>query len=109
VVHTLLDEGEYLACERTMYRVLAENAQVRERRNQLGNLTGRPAHSAQAPDWNDNSVILGGLLSTTVFPQRWPGAVQAVSRSPWLALHSRSGDGYPSRSSSGAIAAANSA
>jgi putative transposase len=31
----LLDEGRYLCSERTMYRVLAENHQVRERRNQL--------------------------------------------------------------------------
>ncbi len=31
---TLLDEGVYLASERTMYRILAEHAEVRERRNQ---------------------------------------------------------------------------
>jgi putative transposase len=35
VFATLLDEGTYLCSERTMYRVLAENAEVRERRNQL--------------------------------------------------------------------------
>lgn len=34
VAATLLDEGEYLCSERTMYRILAENASVRERRNQ---------------------------------------------------------------------------
>jgi putative transposase len=32
---TLLDEGIYLCSERTMYRVLAEAKEVRERRNQL--------------------------------------------------------------------------
>ena len=32
VYATLLDEGTYLASERTMYRVLAANAEVRERR-----------------------------------------------------------------------------
>ena len=32
---TLLDEGRYLCSERTMYRLLAENHEVRERRNQL--------------------------------------------------------------------------
>jgi putative transposase len=32
---TLLDEGRYLCSERTMYRVLAENQEVRERRDQL--------------------------------------------------------------------------
>ncbi len=32
---SLLDEGQYLCSERTMYRILEENHQVRERRNQL--------------------------------------------------------------------------
>ena len=35
VYATLLDEGRYLCSERTMYRVLAEHHEVRERRNQL--------------------------------------------------------------------------
>ncbi len=35
VVATLLDEGRYLCSERTMYRLLARNREVRERRNQL--------------------------------------------------------------------------
>jgi putative transposase len=35
VYASLLDEGRYLCSERTMYRVLAENHEVRERRNQL--------------------------------------------------------------------------
>ncbi len=35
VYATLLDEGTYLASERTMYRILAANAEVRERRDQL--------------------------------------------------------------------------
>jgi putative transposase len=35
VYAALLDEGRYLCSERTMYRVLAENAEVRERRAQL--------------------------------------------------------------------------
>ena len=32
---TLLDEGSYLCSERTMYRILASNPQVRERRDQI--------------------------------------------------------------------------
>ncbi len=32
---TLLDDGRYLCSERTMYRILAANEEVRERRNQL--------------------------------------------------------------------------
>ena len=35
VYATLLDEGRYLCSERTMYRVLAENHEMRERRAQL--------------------------------------------------------------------------
>ena len=35
VYATLLDEGTYLASQRTMYRILAANAEVRERRDQL--------------------------------------------------------------------------
>jgi putative transposase len=35
VFATLLDEGKYLCSERTMYRILVDHAQLRERRNQL--------------------------------------------------------------------------
>lgn len=35
VYATLLDEGQYLCSWRTMYRILSENDEVRERRNQL--------------------------------------------------------------------------
>lgn len=42
VYATLLDEGTYLASERTMYRILAAAAEVRERRNQLRH----PAYAA---------------------------------------------------------------
>ncbi len=35
VYATLLDEGTYLCSERTMYRLLAQHAEVRERRDQL--------------------------------------------------------------------------
>jgi putative transposase len=42
VYATLLDEGQYLCSERTMYRILAANAEVRERRDQLRH----PAYAA---------------------------------------------------------------
>ena len=32
IVADLLDEGQYLCCERTMYRILAAHGQVNERR-----------------------------------------------------------------------------
>ena len=38
---TLLDEGRYLASERTMYRLLAADGQVRDRRDQLTHPTCR--------------------------------------------------------------------
>ena len=44
VYASLLDEGRYVCSQRTMYRVLAENAEVRERRDQLRH----PAY--QAPE-----------------------------------------------------------
>ena len=47
---TLLDEGTYLASERTMYRLLAANGQVRERRDQLTHPPyARPELSPSAP------------------------------------------------------------
>jgi putative transposase len=42
VFATLLDEGQYLASERTMYRLLEANGEVRERRDQLT----QPAYAA---------------------------------------------------------------
>ena len=42
VYATLLDEGQYVCSERTMYRLLAAHAEVRERRNQLRH----PAYAA---------------------------------------------------------------
>jgi putative transposase len=51
VVHTLLDEGEYLCSERTMYRVLAERRAVRERRAQRSHPKHvRPELVATAPN-----------------------------------------------------------
>src|SRR5215217_3182063 len=35
VYATLLDEGQYLCSQRTIYRILKANAEVRERRDQL--------------------------------------------------------------------------
>ena len=67
VVATLLDEGQYLCSERTMYRILAAEQPVRERRNQLThpNYT-KPELVATAPNqtWSwDITRLLG--------PKRW--------------------------------------
>jgi putative transposase len=67
VYATLLDEGRYLCSERTMYRVLAENAEVRERRNQLRHPKYKaPELLATAPNqlWSwDITKLLG--------PRKW--------------------------------------
>ena len=67
VVATLLDEGRYLCSERTMYRILAAEQPVRERRNQLSHPHyAKPELLATAPNqvWSwDITRLLG--------PKRW--------------------------------------
>jgi len=64
---TLLDEGVYLASPRTMYRILAGNREVRERRNQLRHpLYAKPELLATGPNqvWTwDITKLLG--------PEKW--------------------------------------
>jgi putative transposase len=51
VYATLLDEGEYLCSERTMYRLLETGGEVRERRDQLTHPAyAKPELLAQAPN-----------------------------------------------------------
>lgn len=51
MVHTLLDRGTYLASVRTCYRILADNDEVKERRNQLRHpLYVRPELVATGPN-----------------------------------------------------------
>jgi putative transposase len=51
VYATLLDEGKYVCSERTMYRVLAQNKAIRERRDQLRHPAYvRPELLATAPN-----------------------------------------------------------
>ena len=63
VYATLLDEGEYLCSIRTMYRILEENQEVRERRNQLSHPTySKPELLATQPNevWSwDITKLLG--------------------------------------------------
>ena len=67
VYATLLDEGVYLCSERTMYRVLAENRAVRERRAQRSHPNHpKPEIVARAPNevWSwDITRLLG--------PEKW--------------------------------------
>jgi len=97
VYATLLDEGEYLASQRTMYRLLAANAEVRERRNQLRHPTyARPELLARAPNelWSWDITKLKGPATWTwfylyvildVFSRYVPGWMVATRESAVLA------------------------
>jgi putative transposase len=67
VYASLLDEGNYLCSERTMYRLLAEKQEVRERRNQLRhpNYPVPQAHATKPNElWSwDITKLLG--------PRKW--------------------------------------
>jgi putative transposase len=70
VVATLLDEGVYLASERTMYRILAEAGQTGERRNQLTHpRRARPELLATRPKelWSWDITKLLGPATWTYF------------------------------------------
>jgi len=70
VYATLLDEGRYLCSERTIYRVLAANAEVRERRNQLRHpCYQKPELLATAPNrvWSWDITKLLGPAKWTYF------------------------------------------
>ncbi len=67
---TLLDEGRYLCSERTMYRLLAEHGEVRERRDQLVHPAyTRPELLATRPNelWSWDITKLLGPAKWTYF------------------------------------------
>ncbi|MBA3235353.1 MAG: IS3 family transposase [Chloroflexi bacterium] len=97
VYATLLDEGTYLASERTMYRVLAANAEVRERRAQRRHPAyAAPELLASAPNelWSWDITKLKGPAKWTwfylyvildVFSRYVPGWLVATRESAALA------------------------
>jgi putative transposase len=97
VYATLLDEGTYLASERTMYRLLADAAEVRERRNQLRHPAyARPELLAVRPNelWSWDITKLKGPARWTwfylyvildVFSRYVPGWMVATAESAALA------------------------
>lgn len=67
---TLLDEGRYLASERTMYRLLADHGEVRERRDQLTHPSyTKPQLLATRPNelWSWDITKLPGPAKWTYF------------------------------------------
>ena len=97
VYATLLDEGRYLASERTMYRILAANAEVRERRDQLRHPAyAKPELLATGPNelWSWDITKLKGPATWTyyylyvlldVFSRYVPGWLVATRESAALA------------------------
>lgn len=70
IVATLLDEGTYLASERTMYRFLEAQGETRERRNQLVHPAyQRPELLAEAPNelWSWDITKLKGPVKWTYY------------------------------------------
>lgn len=70
IVATLLDEGTYLASERTFYRVLGASGEVRERRNQLTHPSyAKPELIAKAPNevWSWDISDLKGPMKGSKF------------------------------------------
>jgi putative transposase len=67
---TLLDEGTYYCSVRTMYRILSEHGEVRERRNQLRHPNYRkPELLAEAPNqvWSWDITKLRGPVKWTYY------------------------------------------
>lgn len=70
VYATLLDEGTYLCSIRTLYRILAEHSEVKERRNQLRHPNyQKPELLATAPNqlWSWDITKLYGPVKWTYF------------------------------------------
>lgn len=70
VYATLLEEDRYIASVRTMYRVLAENAEVRDRRNQLRHPNHKPPELlATGPNqvWSWDITKLQGPVKWSYF------------------------------------------
>ena len=94
---TLLDEGTYLASERTMYRILEAHAEVRERRAQARHPAyAAPELLAEAPDelWSWDITKLKGprrgiwfhlYVLLDVFSRYVPGWLVATRESAALA------------------------
>lgn len=70
IVASLLDEGRYLCSIRTMYRILSDNGEVRERRNQLNHPAYRkPELLGTEPNqvWSWDTTKLLGPVKWTYF------------------------------------------
>jgi putative transposase len=67
IYHILLDEGVYHCSERTIYRILAENAEVRERRNQ----TTHPQYAAPQLTASQPNQVWSWDITKVLGPVKW--------------------------------------
>lgn len=67
VYATLLDEGRYLCSQRSMYRILADNLQVRERRDQLRH----PAYQAPELMATRSNEVWSWDITKLLGPAKW--------------------------------------
>ena len=99
VYATLLDEGTYLCSVRSMHRILAENAETKERRNQLRHPQyKKPELLATAPNrvWSWDITKLLGPAKWTYFHLyvildifRWDETAGLAKRIKMFATHSK--------------------
>lgn len=93
IVATLLDEGTYLASERTFYRVLSAAGQARERRRQLTHPPYvRPELLATGPNelWSWDISRLRGPAKWTYYQLYWILDVYSRYAVGWMVAHRES-------------------
>jgi len=92
---TLLDEGIYYCSIRTMYRILAENNEVRERRNQLRHpVYQKPELLAEAPNrvWSWDITKLRGPVKWTYYYLYVLLDIFSRYVTGWMLAHRESGE-----------------
>lgn len=92
---TLLDENKYLCHPRTMYRILASEREVRERRNQLRHPKHtRPELLATAPNqvWTWDVTWLRGPVKYTYYPLYVILDLYSRFNPGWMLAHEENGE-----------------
>ena len=87
VYATLLDEGKYLCSWRTMYRILDENQEVRERRNQLRHPQyTKPELLATQPNqlWSWDTPALAPQVQVSPSCSDRPSGPITISTTSWM-------------------------
>src|SRR5215468_6930728 len=83
VYATLLDEGRYLCSWRTMYRILEQNQEVRERRDQLRQINYGVGTSLNCWDRRSGPITICTSSSTSSVATSRAGCSPIASRPRW--------------------------